>query len=702
MNPPPQPPPSGRGPWRRRGVRAGAFLFAGLALVGLAFAIGEAMGWPFLAGPAERLLSERLQRDVRIEALAAADEKAVDRFRLHLLGGVDLRAGRLVVANAPWSSPDPLLDARDVQLRLRWSDLMALRSGEALRMRSLTAGTLHLKLQRERDGRANWQFNAAQSSGRDGQRDDAWAGYDGARFDRLVVGNGSVSLADAVQQVTLNAGFSLAEGREAESAAPQQPGAAEVPLGVRAQAEGSYRGLPLQAKAETGSALPWLDSDPHSPAVPVELHLRVGRAALDFNGEVRDLLGRQGLKGEYAVSGPSLAAVGEPLHVVLPTTRPFAMRGRLTRDGTRWFTVIDQATVGESRLAGEFRFDLPPDATPNLTGRLRGPALILKDLGPAIGTPTEAAAHPPPPGKVLPDRPFDLPSLRAMNANVLIALDKLDLGTTLLQPIQPLHAQLLLRDGVLEVKDIDAHMAQGDLSGRVQLDGRAVLARWQADLTGTGLQLEQWVKPLQRAKGPPYASGRVGAMLSLRGEGRSSAELLASADGRLVLSWAQGSVSHLAMEAAGIDVAQSLGVMLKGDDALPVQCGAGDLTIKDGQITPRVLLVDTPDSTLWVAGGLSLADERLQLVARVEPKDWSPLALRTPLHIDGSFAKPQVSLEKGPLAKRAVPAALLAMVNPLAALLPLIDHGDPKKTDTKVQACHDVVARYGPKLVGIG
>ena len=698
MNNPPSPPPARRGPWRIWGLRIGVFLLASLALAGLAFAVGESMGWPFLARPAERLLSERLQREVRLEADTPRDGEQLERFRLQLLGGVYLRAGRLVVANAPWSTPNPLLDARDVQLRLRWRDLMSMRDGQPLRVRSLTAGTLHLTLDRQGDGRANWQFNAAQSEAPVHRPDDAWAGYDGARFDRLLVGNGSVSLNDALQRVALNAGFSFAEGQAPASG--DEP-SAESP-GLQAHAEGRYHDLPLTAQVGTGSALPWLDSNPKSPAVPVVLDLRVGRASLKFDGEVRDLLGRQGLKGEYTVTGPSLAAVGEPLHVVLPTTRPFAMRGRITRDGTRWFTVVDQATVGESRLAGEFAFDLPPDATPKLTGRLRGPALLLKDLGPAVGVPTPTTPDAPPPGRVLPDRPFDLPSLRAMNANVLIALDRLDLGTTLLQSMEPLRAHLLLQDGVLDIKDIEASMAQGDLRGHVQLDGRPVLARWEVDLTGTGLQLEEWIRPLRRANAPPYASGRIGAMLSLRGEGRSSAELLASADGRLVLSWAQGSVSHLAVEMAGIDVAQSLGVLLRGDDALPVHCGAGDLVIKDGRITPRVLLVDTRDSTLWVNGSLSLADEKLQLVARVEPKDWSPLALRTPVHIDGSFAQPVVSIEKGPLARRAVPAALLAMVQPLAALLPLIDRGDPKKAEAQIKECRAVVARYGPKLVGIG
>jgi uncharacterized protein involved in outer membrane biogenesis len=143
-------------------------------------------------------------------------------------------------------------------------------------------------------------------------------------------------------------------------------------------------------------------------------------------------------------------------------------------------------------------------------------------------------------------------------------------------------------------------------------------------------------------------------------------------------------------------------VLLRGDDALAVRCGAGDLTVRDGKVTPRVLLIDTRDSMLWVSGDLSLADERLKLVARVEPKDWSPLALRTPVHIGGTFAQPDISIEKGPLAKRAVPAALLAMIAPLAALLPLIDHGDTQRADALIQECRAVVARFGPKLVGIG
>lgn len=670
MPPTPAPPPPRHPAARRIPWIAGGLLAALLVGVGVC----EWLRWPFLAGPAERTLSQRLQREVRLG----------DGFSLRLIGPIRLRTAHLQVANADWAGPAaaPLLAADNVALDLRWRDLLALRDGRALRVQALRADTLSVALERRADGRANWQFAPQRSSGT-----DTGGGFDGAAFGLLEVARGGVRYVDETRQLQLDTDFALAEGSAAGERA-----------GLRAQARGHYGAAPLRATLRTGSALPWFSSDDRAPAVPVNLALEAGRAKLTFDGQVRDLLGSRGLLGRFEVSGPSLAAVGQPLHVTLPTTRPFAMQGRIHHQGTRWYTLVDRATVGDSRLAGEFTYDKPEGGKPLLAGRLRGPALLLRDLGPAVGAPatpaaTAAAADD---GRVLPDRRFDLPALRAMNANVVVALDRLELSTTgALQSIAPLRGHLVLQDGVLTLQDIDAKLAQGRLRGGIQLDGRQPVAKWAVNLGGSGLRIEQWIRPLQRDNAPPYATGLLGGQLKLDGRGRSTAELLASADGRLIVHWAEGSVSHLAVEAAGIDVAQALGALLRGDDALPVRCGAGDLAIRDGRVTPRVLMVDTHDSTLWIEGQLSLADEKLDLTARVAPKDWSLLALRTPVRIGGSLAQPDVSLDKGPLARKLVPAALLAaVVQPLAALLPLIDTDDDEAAARAAAACRAVAQRY--------
>ena len=77
-----------------------------------------------------------------------------------------------------------------------------------------------------------------------------------------------------------------------------------------------------------------------------------------------------------------------------------------------------------------------------------------------------------------------------------------------------------------------------------------------------------------------------------------------------------------------------------------------------------------------VAGRVSLADETLDLRLTVSPKDFSPATLRTPVHVSGSFSAPEVELEKGPLGRKLAASILLGLINPLAALIPLLDPGE--------------------------
>ncbi|MDO8969466.1 MAG: hypothetical protein Q7U74_02190, partial [Saprospiraceae bacterium] len=144
---------------------------------------------------------------------------------------------------------------------------------------------------------------------------------------------------------------------------------------------------------------------------------------------------------------------------------------------------------------------------------------------------------------------------------------------------------------------------------------------------------------------------------------------------------------------AGLDVAESLGVFFKGDDALPVQCAVVDLQADNGLFTPRAMVLDTTDSTVWVEGSLSLATETLNLRAMSLPKDFSPLTLRTPVNITGQFSDPEVSLEKKPLGLKLAASVVLAIVNPLAAVIPLLDSGDTKEAKQRAAGCLSIMQK---------
>ena len=834
MTPPPTPdtpatPPSP--PTRRpRGLTITVLLGLLVAAVG-AVAIGEWLGWPMLAGPLQNRLSAALGRPVRLlaasaalpaeasasasasasakvgaaaaparaaaiapsapNAAAAAHPAALTDVRIRFIGGLRLWVPQLDVAAPAWSPAAHTLRAQDLVLVLRYSDLWRAWRGQPLRIERLQASWLDARLERLADGRASWQFGPPPAP------TATPAALVLPTFGLLQVTRGHLQVADQPLALLADASWSLLD----------RP----APLGgsaLQLDATGTYRQLPLKVSLAAAGSLPvgagaasagaaggaaagaagGAAGGPAAPALPFTVRATVGRAGMSFDGQATDVLHLQGLSGRVTLRGPSLAAVGDPVGVTLPTTAPFRAEGTLLRQGTDWRLLLDTANIGASQLNGAFLYQagLP---VPMLSGRLGGRRLALADLGPVVGAgppvtpptlvgpvaaaavaaavagpkaaavvgtvvalapaatvpsgPSSGASATAPatagpatkpatksatklstgpsikpstgpsaqpaaaraarasaPGKVLPDRPFDLAALRVMDANVLINIAEVDLNTRRLQPLRPLRTRLSLAGGVLTLHDLDARTAQGRLQGDVALDGRSALALWTAKLRWDDVRLEQWIQQDRAAGKPPYVSGRLNGRTTLAGQGRSTAEILASLKGTVHTELRDGTVSHLAVEAAGLDVAQALGLLVVGDKALPVPCAVGDLVAERGVFRPQVLVIDTADSTLWVEGSVSLATEALDLRLVVSPKDFSPLALRMPLRVRGTFGAPALSLEPGRLAPKLAAAALLALINPLAALIPLIDPGDTEAAKRGAANCQGLMDRHTARQAG--
>lgn len=649
--------PASHRAWRRWQLVAAGVLLALLA----AMALGEWRGWPFLVPPLQRVLSDRLERSVDLSADAAGSGDV----RLRFVGGVQLRAPRLVVGAPAWSQAPHLLQANEVAVDLRYVDLWRAYRGEPLRVQRLEAETLDSHLERRADGHASWQFGSQPP-------DAAPRPLSLPRFVHQRLGSADLHVHDEILAVH-------ADGRVS-------PGGGARPA-WRLEATGRFRDLPLK--------LELLASDGDTATAPTNVRLKaeVGRSRLAFDGHARGL---QDLGGRFSVQGPSLAAVGDTVGVTLPTTGAFRAEGSVVRNESLWQVAIDDATVGSSRLRGAFAYGPMPGpgpARPMLTGRLGGSRLLLSDLGPAVGVSPASTGAARRPGRVLPDRAFDLPALRAMDANVLIDIAEVDLNTTFLEPLRPLRAYLLLSNGVMTLRDVDARTAQGRLQGRLNLDGRDSPAGWTTDLRWDGVRLERWLRQARADGAPPFVSGRLSGKAALTGQGRSTAEILGSLRGSVRTELHEGSISHATIEAAGLDLAESLGLLIRGDDALPVHCAVADLAAEKGVLRPRVMVVDTADSAIWIDGSLSLVDETLDLRAVVAPKDFSPLALRTPLRVRGSLAKPEVSIEKGALGRKLASSLLLGLINPLAALIPLVDTGNADGAERSATGCQALMRR---------
>lgn len=399
----------------------------------------------------------------------------------------------------------------------------------------------------------------------------------------------------------------------------------------------------------------------------------------------------------------------------MPATPAFRVAGALRHEDRVWGLVATEGRIGRSQLVADLRFDTRAQPL-KMSGTLGGRLLRLQDLGPAIGaaapddvarptpvldpgtevTPADPLAAPrssaAPAGRVLPARQFDLLSLRAMHADVVVDIQRFEPGDlATLEPLHGLHTRLELDAGVLTLEDLKAGVAGGTLQGRTRLDAAdpARDARWQADLRLEGVRLERWIPALRPpvadragAGAPPALGGALDLRLDLRGQGRSTADILGSLDGRARARLREGRISHLLVELAGLDIAQSLGVWLSGDKALVLHCVELAAEIDDGVVRVAHAVADTSDSRLALTGQVDLNNERLALRVRVDPKDFSLLSLRSPLVLGGTLAAPVTGVEGGRIAGRLLVAAALAAAAPVAALLPLLEFGDrPDKAE---------------------
>jgi uncharacterized protein involved in outer membrane biogenesis len=653
-----------------------------LTVLVVLLALGEASGWPVLRQPMQQALTRAAGVRVTLDG----------SFHARLLWRPTLQVDQLQVAPAAGADAPYLVAARQVDVGWHWLDLWQWRRGGPLRLQRLHANQLQAYLVRREDGRASWHLGRDSGSKPD---DEALP-----RFGSLRVHDGRIRIDDVLTQTRLQV---VVQGGEGEQAAQDA-------TGYRMSIDGNYRGAPLTLELHSGGALPlFQEAQADQPVIDVPLRVegRAGASTLLFEGSAGALLGDQRLQGKVRLRGPSLAQVGKPLGLVLPQTPPFDLKAQLRHASGVWHLQAERGIIGSSLLNGDFRLDTRAQP-PGLQGRLGGRRLSLADLGPAVGvTQNEAASKAR--DRVLPQRRFDLPSLRDMDADVQVAIDELDFASDALNPLLDLRTRLQLQGGVLRLQELKAHVAGGRFRGVTVLDANVDPARWTLDVRFGTVDIAGWVAGLRRdnaASAPArqnsaalqqrrqqaraggeqpvraYLTGALSGAIKATGRGRSVAEILGSVDGRAQLMLREGTLSHLATEAIGLDVAEALGVLVSGDRPLPLRCAWLDLALQDGVVLPQLAVLDNDDTELRVNGQLNLRDESLALRLVARPKDISPFTLRTPVTVGGTLASPAVGIETGRLAGKAVGAvALGAAIGPLAALLPFVDLGVGHEND---------------------
>lgn len=443
--------------------------------------------------------------------------------------------------------------------------------------------------------------------------------------------------------------------------------------------KGRYKALPLKGEGKIGGMLAM--QDPNRP-FPLQADVSIGRTRVAVTGTLTDPANLGALDLRLALSGASMSDLYPLTGVTLPDTPRYSTDGRLVarlkNEGGPVFHYQDfNGKVGASDLHGDMTFSAGAPR-PKLTGKMSSRLLRLQDLGPLIGvqpgTQKKTAAKdeksdkPKSSGKVLPTQEFRTDRWRDMDADVALSADRIIYDEK--RPISKLDVHLLLDNGLLTLDPLRFGFAGGTINTHLKLDGAKTPMDGRAKIGVRGLRLKQLFPNVESME---KALGQLNGDVALSGTGNSVAALLGTGNGNVTLLVNDGVISEGLMEIAGLNVGNYVVTKLFGDEEVKINCGAANLEMKRGVMTPKVFVFDTENAIVSIDGNVNFKNETLDLDISPESKGVRLFSLRSPLYVEGTFGDPKAGVQVLPLVARGAGAvALGVLLTPVASLLALV------------------------------
>ncbi|AJY48990.1 AsmA family protein [Halomonas sp. KO116] len=444
------------------------------------------------------------------------------------------------------------------------------------------------------------------------------------------------------------------------------------------QGEGHYDSAPASFNLHGD---PLLNARDPNRLYAVDLEADIVDTHIRLDGTLLRPLELEGLNLQLALEGPNPQRLSRLLGISLPELPAYSVTGELDLEDQRWTFTDIQGVIGGSDLNGHLALDT--NVSPlHVSGELSSTHLNIEDLGLLAGeTPEETSNKD---RFILPDTEIITEAWQGVSADVSYRGQSVRADGI---PLSNVVIDFVLKEGrgrfepigfgvgegkvdlILDLKT-KTHPPSGTLQVEVQrVDLNAALRHWNLADESVGI---------------------IGGRGKLWIEGSSIAELLASADGGVVLLMNDGRLDALLVEIAGLDAGQTFLSWARGRDPIPIDCAYADLQARDGVTQLDTFVVDTGDTTFTLGGQVDLNTERLDISIIAHPKDPSVFVGRSPLHLGGTFDNIETGVHREALVMRAgASVALGALTGPITALLPLVEVG----TGPSMQYCQGLISR---------
>ena len=678
-------------------------LLAAIALLLIFFIVFD---WNWFRKPVENYISEKTGREFRISDLD------VD---LGLSPTIKMRD--VYFANADWSKAGkPMAKVSSLEFSVSLRDLFDHR----VLVPRVALSNADLLFEKFPDGRKNWVLQSPSDSAKTST----------FRISSLSVDQGHLRFVDHGEPLDVDVQVSTLAPTATSKVTQADAKAVNPSYTTQYSFKGRYHEAGFSGEALTGDVLSFQESN---ILFPIKGKLNAGTTRITVEGTVADVVNISAIDVRLQIAGQTLASLYPFLLLPLPASPPYDFRGHLVQKGDRYAIDDLSGKIGSTDISGSGAY-VRKKPRPLLTAKLSSKLLNVADLGPIIGvettnTPGSAAttgkadnpAASSPAGKaktagptrptqadtatreraqakerqtgggklfptgtsaakgdgILPSGKFEGGRLKAIDAEVDYSAASLKAPGAL--PVENMKFSFRLQDAVARLTPLEFGLAGGRVVSDITIDARqdkALRSIFNVDFRNIKIAKLFPTMP-DIAKGV----GEIGAQVRLSGTGNSIADVAASSSGNVGAAIANGRISNLIDAIAGLNGGKIISLFVGGDKDIAINCGGMAFDVKEGIGRSKLFVIDTEQTRIEGSGTFSLKDENLDIRITPLPKKPGILSLRTPVHVFGSFRHPDYALDKEQLALRAGAAVALALVNPLTALLPLIETGPGKDTD---------------------